>query len=458
MTASADSAPSAGREAGPILLLCPPADPPYQRDCYCSHLTKAAYYWQPYDLVVQSGYLAPLGPVELYDATALKKDPGQALADLGGRPWRAVLSLVGSMCWDGDLAFLRNLHQACGAPIFVSGDAVCGHPRRTLEAFSFIAGVLLSYISPDLRRYLAGEPPPYEGLCLREHPRRRAPSNGGPRDTFTLPMPQWDLFASPVYRLPFLKRLPFAPVASSFGCPFHCRFCTAADLNFQLRDLDNVLAELRHLKAAGYREIHFKDMSFGAIPGHYQGLLQEMIDSRMDLSFFCLARADHLNAGFTALLKRAGCHLVHLGAESASPETLQREHKQIQPDQVRRAVGNCKQAGLRTLASYVLGLPGETPADMTRTVEYALDLDTDFVSFNLYSQRNGWPGYPAGDLEPVPPTVRDLQHLAYRRFYFRPSYLLKQARSLSSPTQLRLSLSNAMSLARQHLLPADRHA
>ena len=262
----------------------------------------------------------------------------------------------------------------------------------------------------------------------------------------------------PVYRLPFLKRLPFAPVASSFGCPFHCRFCTAADLNFQLRDLDNVLAELRHLKAAGYREIHFKDMSFGAIPGHYQGLLQEMIDSRMDLSFFCLARADHLNAGFTALLKRAGCHLVHLGAESASPETLQREHKQIQPDQVRRAVGNCKQAGLRTLASYVLGLPGETPADMTRTIEYALDLDTDFVSFNLYSQRNGWPGYPAGDLEPVPPTVRDLQHLAYRRFYFRPSYLLKQARSLSSPTQLRLSLSNAMSLARQHLLPADRHA
>ena len=40
-----------------ILLLNPPGKQRYLRDYYCSHTSKARYYWGPFDLLVLSGIL-----------------------------------------------------------------------------------------------------------------------------------------------------------------------------------------------------------------------------------------------------------------------------------------------------------------------------------------------------------------------------------------------------------------
>ena len=436
---------------GTIVLLCPPSPQFVQRDCYCSHLSKASYYWHPYDLVVQSGILATIGPVAVLDAIAEKLSVEKALDWFRQRPVRGVLALVGSITWEADMAFLKHLRGICDAPIFISGDAASNHPLPTLAAYPFITGVLLNYLSRDLARYFSNVPPPYEDLCLRG----RAPAcqtqkrPSGKR--FVLPLPKWELFSVDNYRLPFLQKQPFAPVSASFGCPYRCKFCTAAKLGFRMRDLDDVMAELAYLQKKGFRELHFKDFSFGCHAAHYTELLRRMQKANLGMGFFCLARADHLSLSMAKEMKKAGCHLVHIGAESASPTTLKQYQKQVDPDQVRKAVGNCKKAGIRTLASYVLGLPGETVADMQRTIEYAVELDTDYASFNLFSKRNGWP--PAGskpsgdDNEPV----KDLVSHAYRRFYFRPAYLLKQIRSISTVTQLRLAVINAWQLANRHI-------
>jgi hypothetical protein len=438
--------------ADPIVLLSPPSRQTVQRDCYCSHIAKASYCWHPFDLVVQSGILSDLGPIVLVDAVAEKLNAEQTLNRLRGRRIRAILSLVGSVCWGEDMAFLQQLKRCCDAPIIVSGDMARSHPRQTLATYSFIEGVLLSFVSRDLRRYLGNEPPPFSDLCLRSQPREPKSLNNGPAQKFQLPIPDWRLFSGLNYRLPFLRHLPFAAVTASFGCPFACHFCTAADFEFKLRDIDNVMTELRHLKKAGYRELHFKDLSFGCQPAHYRELLTRMGNEKLDLGFFCLARADHLQPGLTRMMRKAGCHLVHIGAESASAVTLRRIHKQVIPDQVREAVDNCKRSGLRTLASYILGLPGETYQDMLRTIEYAIELDTDFVSFNINTTRNGWPQEQTEPTCGVSNGESDLVNLAYRRFYFRPKYLAKQMRALTSPTQFRLSAASALHLMKKHLL------
>ena len=40
-----------------IVLLNPPGKHKYLRDYYCSHISKAHYYWAPYDLIVLSAQL-----------------------------------------------------------------------------------------------------------------------------------------------------------------------------------------------------------------------------------------------------------------------------------------------------------------------------------------------------------------------------------------------------------------
>jgi len=243
----------------PILLLCPPGARVYHRDNYCSHEAKASYYWYPYDLVVQSGLLAGVGEIEVLDATALGLTAGEVQGRLAGRRFRAILSLVGGACWAEDEAFLRQVHETTPAPIFVSGDVVCAQPRETLERLPFVTGVLMDYTSRDLARFLEGGSTQNEALFLRDHEVAR-PRAGR---AYTIPVPRWDLFPHGGYRLPFLRRQPFASVAASFGCPYACEFCTAAPLAFRLRELDNLFDELRFLARAGYREIHFKDLSFG---------------------------------------------------------------------------------------------------------------------------------------------------------------------------------------------------
>ena len=276
-------------EAPPVLLLCPPGNRVYQRDNYCSHEAKASYYWYPYDLVVQSGILETVGPIEVLDATALRLTPSQALARIRGREFRAVLSLVGAVCWTEDVAFLRQVAAETGAPLYLSGDVACAHPRQVLETLPFASGVLMDYTSFDLATLLAGGAS--GDVFLREAPVKR-PHKNGPGPAFAFPIPRWELFPKEHYRLPFLRQRPFASVAASFGCPSKCGFCTAAPLVFRPRELDNLFEELRFLARSGYREIHFKDLSFAADPPYYAALLERMIGERLGFTFSCLARAD----------------------------------------------------------------------------------------------------------------------------------------------------------------------
>lgn len=434
----------------PVLLLCPPGSRVYQRDNYCSHEAKASYYWYPYDLVVQSGILETLGPVEVLDATAERLTPEQALARLRGRPWRAVLSLVGAVCWSEDVEFLRRVEAETGAPLFLSGDVACAHPRQVLEALPFASGVLMDYTSDGLATHLAGGAS--TEVYLRQAPVKR-PRKDGPGPSFGFPVPRWDLFPRERYRLPFLRQRPFASVAASFGCPSKCGFCTAAPLAFRARELDNLFEELRYLWRAGYREIHFKDLSFAADPPYYAALLERLIEEKLAFSFSCLARSDELLPERVRLMRKAGCHLVHIGVESASDRTLEKVNKGLRIDHVRAAVQTCRREGIEVLASYVLGLPWERRRDVEKTIDLAIELDTDYASFNVYTLRGGWP--PADREWPPDAPARDydlaaMRHQAYRRFYFRPSYVWGRLRSDFTPTRLRLAAANGLELLRRH--------
>ncbi len=233
------------RDATSLLLLCPPGRVVYIRDIYCSHRSKADYYWYPYDLVVQSSFLTEVGPLEVLDATAKRLSPQKALESLSRGRYHAVLALVGSVSWSEDEAFLRDVHELTQAPIYVSGDVVSFNPRKTLDALPFLEGVLLDYTSPDLARHLnGGGRNGYSGLYLKGEQVDSRPSERAVGSNFSIPLPRWDLFPHRCYRMPFLKKRPFASVAASFGCPHDCSFCSSAALRFKKRSLDNCRANV----------------------------------------------------------------------------------------------------------------------------------------------------------------------------------------------------------------------
>lgn len=84
-----------------------------------------------------------------------------------------------------------------------------------------------------------------------------------------LPFPYWDIFPTERYfdiNNPHgspAKKVPFAPMITSRGCPFECIFCSIHNLwgrNYRIRSSENVLAEINYLISKfGVREILFED-------------------------------------------------------------------------------------------------------------------------------------------------------------------------------------------------------
>jgi hypothetical protein len=106
-----------------VLLLNPPGREVYIRDYFCSKTTKSSYLFHPVDLLALSGTLAEHHEVSVLDAIAERLSPAEARARVDALDPEAVVSLVGSVSWEEDRAFLAGLHAA-GRRVLAIGDVL----------------------------------------------------------------------------------------------------------------------------------------------------------------------------------------------------------------------------------------------------------------------------------------------------------------------------------------------
>ena len=448
-----------------ILLLNPPGRETYIRDYYCSHASKATYNWGPFDLIVLSGLLGHDHSLAVLDAMIERLSPKQAIARIARLDVDTIVFLTGAVSWDQDFAFLEQLIAKTGTDYdcIGCGDILFAEDLRHLEKFGFLKACILDFTSADIADWFNGRDGSFAALSYKTPEDELVPATRRfSRERFTLAMPRYEMFPYRKYRIPHGRRVPYAGVLASYGCPYHCTYCIGGKLGFKLRDLDNTLEELRYLKAIGIRELWFKDLVFGVRRENYIELLERMIAERLGFSWVCLSRANVLTEPLLALMKRAGCHTIQLGVETADDTLLRRYSKGADSEKVRRAVALCKQAGIRVLAHYMLGLPGDDEQKIERTIEFAMELDTEFASFNVAMPRMGTAfraeavqqgliknettvldnsrSMPVYDLPGLPrERLWRLRNRAIRRFHLRPSYIWRRlvgVRSLYELTEL----------------------
>ena len=90
-------------------------------------------------------------------------------------------------------------------------------------------------------------------------------------------------------------------------------------------------------------------------------------------------------------MRNGGCHTVILGVGSADDGRLVTYRKGYDTEEVRRAVARVKAAGMRVVGTFLVGLPEDTEESSDRTLEFALELDLDFLSLNVAVPRFGTP-------------------------------------------------------------------
>ena len=267
-----------------------------------------------------------------------------------------------------------------------------------------------------------------------------------------IPMPAYDLMPMDKYfpAVGSYKRLPAVSVIATRGCPGRCTFCYKVfGTTLRTRSAKNIFNEIKYLKQKfGIKEIAFYDDTFTSFRQNVKAFCKLLIKSKMNITWSCFSRVDCIDGETLKLMKKAGCHQILYGVESADHQILQNIDKRINLEKVKQAVAMTKKAGISARCSFMLGNPGETKETIERTIDFAIDLDPDLAMFNItvpfpgtrmyswakehnYLLTEDWDDYDLSKQIMKLPTIsnEDLQYyyaLAYKKFFLRPKYILKR--------------------------------
>lgn len=245
-----------------------------------------------------------------------------------------------------------------------------------------------------------------------------------------------------------VKNFPVAPLITSRGCPFACKFCASPYLwerKIRFRSPGNVVEEIEYLvKDFGVREIHFEDDNLTLRKAHIEEICNLILKKNLKISWATPngVRADTLDRDLIRLMKRSGCYFLVFGIESGSQKILDNIRKETNLGAIEQAVRLAHDEGLITQGFFIFGLPGETKETLQETVSFAKRIPLDRAQFllldvlpgsELWDELGGagiadWNKRSYQQVSWVPPTIsrealEQAPARAFRSFFLRPRQL-----------------------------------
>ena len=209
-------------------------------------------------------------------------------------------------------------------------------------------------------------------------------------DIDQVPFPARHLLPMKMYdrALNYLDVKPVDTMSVLRGCPYKCAYCETRALwgtTCRAFSPQRVVDEIKHMvENYGSKGIYFVGDNFTINKKHTSELCRLIVENKLDIKWTCETRADLISKELLVDMKSAGCQTIFFGVESGSPTIQQKLHKNIDLQEVKSTFDLCRQVGIKTATSFMLGIPGETVEDMKETFKFAKSLNADWCQFNIY--------------------------------------------------------------------------
>jgi hopanoid biosynthesis associated radical SAM protein HpnJ len=292
-------------------------------------------------------------------------------------------------------------------------------------------------------------------------------------------------FVTPVYKrdlvienyfIGYLKH-PYISFYSGRGCKSRCTFClwpqTIGGHRYRTRSVAHVIEELAWAQKAfpQVKEFFFDDDTLTDNLPRVEALAREI--GKLGIVWSCNAKANVPRATLK-VLKDNGLRLLLVGYESGNQQILHNIKKGMLVDVAKRFAKDCRELGIVTHGTFILGLPGETKETIEETIRFAIEINPHTLQVSLaapypgtflYKQalENNWFAHENADMlseRGVQLASLSYPHLShteifqsvdafYRRFYFRaPKIAAIAGEMLRSPEMLRRRLREGVEFFR----------
>jgi radical SAM superfamily enzyme YgiQ (UPF0313 family) len=369
--------------------------------------------------------------VVVLQVTSLDLDAlADAVAVLGALPEPPVVLAVGQ-------ALALGAAALPGVDLCLPGEA-------EERALAVIADLDRGRPVADLAAELATESP-----ALVEQPSR-------------LPAPPWGRARLAAYPMHYPLRMAaparWGHLLTGRGCPGGCLFCSPVTresygARLRLREPVEIMAEVGTLARLGVNVLSLDDDDFTADREHVLAFCDGLVRTAPGTRWICHARLDDLDAPLMERMAEAGCVLLRIGVEAASPRVLRTLHKTTRADWEELALevfSRARALGMATTALVLLGNPDETLEEAERSVALAGSLRPDMVQFHYFTPYPGSPAFaryrdrippeavpalyhyrapPVNLSRMSDPELTQIYHSAYRRILAHPGFVLTHLRT-----------------------------
>ncbi len=269
-----------------------------------------------------------------------------------------------------------------------------------------------------------------------------------------LVMPNRRLLNYKLYRSFITYSNPITTMVTSRGCAFNCYYCNSIERAKKVRfhSAEFVVKEIQDIVSLGIKDVIFFDENFTFNIRRVEDICDLIIEKRIKIRWHCRSRADmKLEKKILQKMKDAGCRMIQFGIETATPRLQKIINKHLDLENVKKVIKICKDVGILTYGNFMLGLPTETKQEMLNTINFAIELGLDYAPFGVFNplpksvfyenalkdrtiKKDYWYEYVKDPSKPIVDywwplhdknILKELNYFAFKKFYFRPSYILK---------------------------------
>ncbi|MCX6748458.1 MAG: radical SAM protein [Candidatus Pacearchaeota archaeon] len=191
-----------------------------------------------------------------------------------------------------------------------------------------------------------------------------------------------------------------ASFVSTRGCPFKCSYCINhflakmycdkgkyvrfRSINNLLREITQVIKDFPQIKL-----IEFYDDTFTLDEARIKQFCSRY-KKEIGLPFNINARVNAVNPEMFKLLKQAGCVRVSIGIESGDEFIRNKILKRNMSDkQIIEVFKEAREAGLKTYAFNMIGIPFETKFSIKKTIDLNRKCQPDYVGVSIFNAFKG---------------------------------------------------------------------
>lgn len=172
------------------------------------------------------------------------------------------------------------------------------------------------------------------------------------------------------------------------GCQWRkCTFCSRSELTIshRRRTPEKIIEEIAIIQnELKYKNLFVVDDSLMFKSKYVKTILEMKIKEGLDIPFWALARADHLDDESLGLLRKANCSGLEIGIEAAAPRVIEMYKKtDLKPTLWKQKLEStfelADKHNILTIGTVIVGGPYETKNEIQQTTDLCKNLKVDVI-------------------------------------------------------------------------------